>query len=49
MLRLIELINALNRIQLQHDFRGWWTVTLIQAIAAVIATPLAIGLLSQLP
>jgi hypothetical protein len=44
-----QLFGKFKSLSRQDTWPRWWLVTIIQVVASLIAAPLAIGLLSQLP
>jgi hypothetical protein len=44
-----QMFGRLKDLSQQDSWSRWWLVTVIQVVASLIAAPLAIGLLSQLP
>lgn len=44
-----QLLCKLKSMGQQDSWSRWWVVTVIQVVASLVAAPLAIGLLSQLP
>lgn len=44
-----QMLNKLQDFSQTNPWKRWWIVTILQVIASLVAAPLAIGLLSQLP
>lgn len=44
-----QLFGKLKFLSQQDSWPRWWFVTVVQVVASLIAAPLAIGFLSQLP
>jgi hypothetical protein len=48
-MNFIPRLRELKSLSQKNPWSRWWLVTVIQVVASLIAAPLAIGLLSQLP
>ncbi len=48
-MNLTQMLGRLKSLSQQDSWSRWWLVTVIQVAASLVAAPLAIGLLSQLP
>jgi hypothetical protein len=48
-MNLSQLLCKLSRLGHKDSQERWWVVTVIQIVTSIVAAPLAISLLSQLP
>ncbi|NEP17801.1 MAG: hypothetical protein F6J97_13000 [Leptolyngbya sp. SIO4C1] len=46
---LLQFLKLLNQFRLDDISGRWWLMTLLQGLIALIAAPVAINLISQLP